>query len=769
MANFCEHCKHAMSAHENHASCPQCRVAAGDCSVDPGNPCTTCEGWTRKQWAKLRRSLIDARARAEQRGKQHWTVACPHVEAWILAKPASTSASEISSQAGEGDFDDERLVDTPKQHEVQVLVVQSQNGANMATSSTLTAAGTSITAGNTAASTASTAACQEPIVVQLGQATPSVTQGARPEVIYGSQPHFSGQQYTAASGVTAAQPYTAGPQPYFTAAQQYIAPYNNNNIPAMSARPAEPIGYFGQAGHFPLMLTQEQLLHQQQLLREKQEFDAWRASRAQAKTQSQPQALAEAEANIEVNVDSSEGSASVARARPQDQVTKQAKAKRAGSTSTSRRSPSPKRDYPRGTCTVTRPSQASPRKAEHTVTPAQDLEAFKADMTSMLSDMLQTSFQKFASQFNTNSGGKRNDSQEDTVPKQVYSEPTVDVASDDDNENSPHQGPQDQSEGEITDGEADPVDSGLPTLEQLKMSKEEQQDYDAFSLASVSVPTRPWRAMGDSRSSQSQPPDNANVSQAQSIKSSSSDQRSVQRHADQRQVQLRAPQDQANFPVLVPQGQGHRPVLGRPVVRRDDLDSLLDEEFSVDLDNKAVLKEKQARSEVLDKIAEFCNLNRQDPRVQKEVMGMRLPAYNAPTKKSIEVSLPWHSTTADIANLNNDIVRGKLNKSLKSLNPSKPWSPKEFFGASGYYVHNTHGYRAKPESLDFPSRAPPAERTAEDQPFFHVPRHPEEPRTRVDITSGILLHSRPLSYKIKRPCHAKVQLQPAQLCLLQNT
>ena len=73
---------------------------------------------------------------------------------------------------------------------------------------------------------------------------------------------------------------------------------------------------------------------------------------------------------------------------------------------------------------------------------------------------------------------------------------------------------------------------------------------------------------------------------------------------------------------------------------------------------------------------------------------------------------------------------------MKPLNPSKPWSPKEFFRASGYYVHNTQGYLAKPESLVFPSRAPPAERTAEDQPFFHVPRHPEEPRTRVDITSG---------------------------------
>ena len=217
------------------------------------------------------------------------------------------------------------------------------------------------------------------------------------------------QQYTAVP-----QPYNAAAQPYIAAAQSYIAPYNN--MPAMSARPTEPMGYFGQGGQLPFMLTQEQLLQQQQLLREKQEFDAWRASRAQAKSQSQPQIFSEAEVNVEVNVGSSERSASVARARPKDQVTKKAKAKRAGSASTSQRSPSPKRDYPRGTCTVTRPSQASPRKAEHTVTPAQDLESFKADKTSMLSDMLQASFKKFASQFNTNSGVQGNNSNEDTVP-----------------------------------------------------------------------------------------------------------------------------------------------------------------------------------------------------------------------------------------------------------------------------------------------------------------------------------------------------------------
>ena len=71
--------------------------------------------------------------------------------------------------------------------------------------------------------------------------------------------------------------------------------------------------------------------------------------------------------------------------------------------------------------------------------------------------------------------------------------------------------------------------------------------------------------------------------------------------------------------------------------------------------------------------------------------------------------------------MNHDIVRGKFNKSLKPQNPSKPWSPKDFFGNSGYYVHNTQGYLAKPDSLAVPSRPPPAERTAEDQPFFSSP------------------------------------------------
>ena len=83
------------------------------------------------------------------------------------------------------------------------------------------------------------------------------------------------------------------------------------------------------------------------------------------------------------------------------------------------------------------------------------------------------------------------------------------------------------------------------------------------------------------------------------------------------------------------------------------------------LDNEAVLKEEQARSEVLDQFAEFCNLDRQDPQIQKEVMGMRLPANNAPAKKSIEISLPWHSSPFPTVDRIHGIVRGRLIKFLK--------------------------------------------------------------------------------------------------------
>ena len=53
--------------------------------------------------------------------------------------------------------------------------------------------------------------------------------------------------------------------------------------------------------------------------------------------------------------------------------------------------------------------------------------------------------------------------------------------------------------------------------------------------------------------------------------------------------------------------------------------------------------------------------------------------FYAPSKKSIEISVPWHSSTFPVADRNHDIVRGRLNKFLKPRHPAKPWSPKDFF------------------------------------------------------------------------------------------
>ena len=123
-----------------------------------------------------------------------------------------------------------------------------------------------------------------------------------------------------------------------------------------------------------MMSEREQMLQQQLYLQERQQFEAWRASQAQPPISSSglPSKVG---GDVDINVGRS---ASTTRARPENQTTDETK--RARSASTSRRSPSPKRDYPRGTCTATRPSQASSKRAEHTLTPAHDLEAFKADM-----------------------------------------------------------------------------------------------------------------------------------------------------------------------------------------------------------------------------------------------------------------------------------------------------------------------------------------------------------------------------------------------------
>ena len=104
-------------------------------------------------------------------------------------------------------------------------------------------------------------------------------------------------------------------------------------------------------------------------------------------------------------------SASAKRATPRDQASTNVPKRARSSASTSRRSLSPTRDYP------------------------QDLEVFnifKADMTSMLADMLNSSLAKFASQLKSGSEG------------QGDSEPTQNVPSDHEKDPSDHD---DHSEG----------------------------------------------------------------------------------------------------------------------------------------------------------------------------------------------------------------------------------------------------------------------------------------------------------------------------------
>ena len=153
-------------------------------------------------------SLVDARARASQRGKQHWTAAFPQLEAWIMSRPAlsassSGPASEISSLVSGDDFSDRLLVGTSSPLAQQDLVVQTQNGVNMASGTATTAPSTATTAPLPLTPGPSTIEPIVPIVTPLGaQDTPSVIQRARPAVSteqtmqstpgYGTLPYVSG-------------------------------------------------------------------------------------------------------------------------------------------------------------------------------------------------------------------------------------------------------------------------------------------------------------------------------------------------------------------------------------------------------------------------------------------------------------------------------------------------------------------------------------------------------------------------------------------------
>ena len=262
---------------------------------------------------------------------------------------------------------------------LQVLVVQAQNEVTMASGTATTAPSTPTTALSTAPLALVTGSCTmdslNPIGAPLGaQDTPSVNQGAKPAICtehtlpsiqrYATLPYFTGPPYTPPLASMAPLAYAAYTAPLAsTTSLPYAA------MPAMSARPTVPMGFYGQGNQFPFIpnpnwMSEREHMLQQQLLQERQQFEAaLRASQAQHQPQPPITALGPplpVGDDVDINV---QRSASSTRARPRDQTNDENK--RARSASTSRRSPSPKRDYPRGTCTATRPSQASPKRAEH--------------------------------------------------------------------------------------------------------------------------------------------------------------------------------------------------------------------------------------------------------------------------------------------------------------------------------------------------------------------------------------------------------------------
>ena len=204
-----------------------------------------------------------------------------------------------------------------------------------------------VTAGQMAGQTAGQSSTEPlvPIVVQIeAQDTPSAIQGARPVIgseqtmqsaqVYGTLRYFSGPPYTATLPSTAPLPYSA-----YTAPLLSTAPLPYAAMPAMSARPSLPMEYYGMPNPNWMISEREHAL-QQQLIQERQQFEAWKASQAQPQPQppntktntAGPVKVDDVDINKEKSVDSNkERSASAKRARPDDQGTSKAKRARSAS------------------------------------------------------------------------------------------------------------------------------------------------------------------------------------------------------------------------------------------------------------------------------------------------------------------------------------------------------------------------------------------------------------------------------------------------------
>ena len=147
--------------------------------------CSVCEAWPVKAWNKLRRSLGDASLRAIQRGKPHWTFPC--IEALITNRPTSAADSsepwsEISSIGNSGDSALNQIVSTKgsvlMEFEVHESIGVTTNMADPALLAASTALPSLVTAMPLTPGTIQTIQISDVTIVDLPQATPSVSGSA---------------------------------------------------------------------------------------------------------------------------------------------------------------------------------------------------------------------------------------------------------------------------------------------------------------------------------------------------------------------------------------------------------------------------------------------------------------------------------------------------------------------------------------------------------------------------------------------------------------
>jgi len=147
-----------------------------------------------------------------------------------------------------------------------------------------------------------------------------------------------------------------------------------------------------------------------------------------------------------------------------------------------------------------------------------------------------------------------------------------------------------------------------------------------------------------------------------------------------------------------------------------------------------ILRERQARAELLDQAAKFSGLERAPEVDCTQVVGM--DHLSTSRRASVNLALPWSKNVEKIASLNHNIVKGKVNKSnSKPLDVPKPWPLRALFSGTGYPTHVMESYHPKPES-NISSGPVRVETSEEDQPYVFLPEANRGDSSRPDLSLG---------------------------------